>query len=76
MDTSPLVAYAVLGGSNHDKAVAIIDSIAPGKHGRAVTADYVFDETATVILVKTKSIERAVRTGELTRTSIELWKAG
>ncbi len=75
LDTSLLVAYAVSGDSNHDKAVTIVDDIAAGKFGKAVTSDYVFDETVTVILVRTKSLERSVRTGELIKESVELWKA-
>lgn len=74
LDTSLLVAYAVSGDSNHEKSVKIVDEIAEGKFGKAVASDYVFDETVTVILVRTKSLERAVRAGELIKESVELWK--
>ncbi len=70
LDTSVLVAYIVDRDSNHGKAVQLVDSIIAGRYGSAVTSDYVFDETVTVVLVRTKSLRSAITSGQLIKESI------
>ena len=74
LDSSLLVAYAVSGDSNHVNAVRVVDRIVSGEFGKAVTSDYVFDETVTVILARTKSVQKASETGKLIMESLELWR--
>jgi predicted nucleic acid-binding protein len=49
-----------------------VEGIISGKYGSALTSDYVFDETVTVVLVRTKSLESAVNSGKLIRESVTL----
>ncbi len=72
LDTSILVAYIVNKDSNHNKAVSLVGEIVSGKYGSAVTSDYVFDETVTVVLVRSKSPESAITSGRLIRESISV----
>lgn len=56
--------------TNHEKAVSIMEEIISGKHGNAITSEYIFDETVTVVLVRSKSLESAVKAGNLIKASI------
>lgn len=70
LDTSVLVAFIVGKDTNHEKAVALMEGVVSGKHGNAITSEYVFDETVTVVLVRSKSLESAIKTGNLIKESI------
>ncbi len=76
LDTSLLVAYIVDKDSNHGRAISLINDIVSGKYGSAVTSDYIFDETVTVVLVRTKSMEAAVTSGRLIRESVAILPVG
>ena len=52
VDSSVFCAYANVRDVHHGAAKIIIGEIASGKHGRAVTTDYIFDESVTVALRK------------------------
>ena len=70
IDTSVFVAYIVDKDTNHEKAVSLMEEIVVGGHGPAITSEYVFDETVTVVLVRSKSLDSAVRTGNSIRESM------
>lgn len=70
IDTSVLVAFIVGKDANHEKAVSLMQEIVSGKHGPAITSEYVFDETVTVVLVRSKSMDSAVKTGDLIKESM------
>ncbi|MDA8143992.1 MAG: PIN domain-containing protein [Thermoplasmatales archaeon] len=72
LDTSVFVSYLVEKDSNHPRAVELVNEIVSGKHGSAVTSDYVFDETVTVVLVRSKSLDIAVTAGGLIKESIAM----
>lgn len=76
LDTSFLVAYIVDKDTNHEKAVSLMKEIVEGEHGSAITSEYVFDETVTVILVRSRSLESAVKTGDLIKESIPVLEVG
>lgn len=76
LDTSFLVAYIVEKDTNHEKAVSLMKEIVEGEHGSAITSEYVFDETVTVVLVRSKSLESAVKTGDLIKESIPVLDVG
>lgn len=76
LDTSFLVAYIVDKDTNHEKAVSLMEEIVNGKHGSAITSEYVFDETVTVVLVRSKSLNSAVKTGDLIKESIPVLDVG
>jgi predicted nucleic acid-binding protein len=71
-----LVAYIVDKDTNHEKAVSLMKEIVEGEHGSAITSEYVFDETVTVVLVRSKSLESAVKTGDLIKESIPVLDVG
>ena len=56
--------------SNHEKAVLLMEEIIKGKYGSAITSEYIFDETVTVILVRSKSLESAAMSGEMIKKSM------
>ena len=76
LDTSFLVAYIVDKDTNHEKAVSLMKEIVEGEHGSAITSEYVFDETVTVVLVRSKSLESAVKTGDIIKESIPVLDVG
>ena len=76
LDTSFLVAFIVDKDTNHEKAVSLMKEIVEGEHGSAITSEYVFDETVTVVLVRSKSLESAVKTGDLIKESIPVLDVG
>lgn len=76
LDASFLVAYIVDKDTNHEKAVSLMEEIVNGKHGPAITSEYVFDETVTVVLVRSKSLNSAVKTGDLIKESIPVLDVG
>lgn len=76
LDASFLVAYIVDKDTNHEKAVSLMEEIVNGKHGPAITSEYVFDETVTVVLVRSKSMNSAVKTGDLIKESIPVLDVG
>lgn len=63
IDTGIFVAYFNKKDENHNRALVIMKEIAEGKYRIAFTSDYVFDETVTVILLRTKDIRHAIRAG-------------
>lgn len=64
LDSSFLVAFAVDGDSNHPNATKAMQKVASSAYGEAVISDYVFDETVTVALVRTRDIRKARLIGE------------
>ena len=76
IDTSLLVAFVVAKDTNHEKSVTIMEEIVGGKHGQAITSEYVFDETVTVVLVRSKSLYLASKTGDLIKESMPVLEVG
>lgn len=76
LDTSFLVAYIVDKDTNHEIAVSLMKEIVEGEHGSAITSEYVFDETVTVVLVRSRSLETAVKTGDIIKESIPVLDVG
>lgn len=74
IDSNVLVAYEVKEDSNHERAVNLIDRIAKGEFDTLFTSDYIFDETITVTLVKSKSLEKAILVGQYIMNSTEILK--
>ncbi len=56
LDSSVLVAFRNEKDEHHDKAVKIMGDVTGGKYGTAIISDYIFDETVTVCLSRTKSM--------------------
>jgi predicted nucleic acid-binding protein len=72
LDSSFIVSFAVETDTNHLKAVKIMDEIEKGKYGRVYITDYIFDETVTVIFIRTKELAKAVSVGNALKKSVEI----
>ena len=74
LDSSFLISFGVEKDSNHEKAVEVMKEIAKGKYGEAFISDYIFDETITVTLARTKSLSKAVIAGTGMKKSYSIEK--
>lgn len=74
IDSNIFVAYTVEDDSNHEKSIKVMEQIIKGNFGPAVTSDYIFDETTTVTLIRSKSTEKAVLVGNYIKQAIEILK--
>ena len=63
IDSSVYVAFYNKDDSQHQKAVGVLEKVASGNFGNEVTSDYVFDETVTVTLSRTKDKKTAINAG-------------
>jgi predicted nucleic acid-binding protein len=72
LDSSFIVSFAVETDTNHLQAVKIMDDIEKGKYGQLYITDYIFDETVTVIFIKTKKLAKAVNVGNALKKSVEI----
>jgi hypothetical protein len=52
IDTGGWVALEVPGESRHDAAMKCLEEIRKGRHGAAVTSDFVLDEVLTLLRMK------------------------
>ena len=64
IDSSVLIAYYNEDDENHEPALKIMNEAISGKYGNPIISDYIFSETVTVCLNKTKSIEKTKKFGE------------
>ncbi len=64
LDSSFLVAYAVQGDSNHSASVELMEDVVGSTYGPPVISDYIFDETATVIFLRTKELRKSGSVGD------------
>jgi len=74
LDSSFLVAFAVNGDANHPRATGVMKDIVREAYGAPVISDYVFDETATVTFLRTKSLSKARLVGDALLSSFRVLK--
>jgi len=72
LDTSFIVAFYNTRDENHQKAIKLMDEIIRGKYGKLYITDYIFDESITVVLIRSKSLSETIKIGESIRKSTEL----
>jgi len=65
VDTGVLVAFSNIKDKNHAKAVELLQRAEQGEYGSVFSSDYVFDETVTLALMRTKNPTIALGAGEL-----------
>jgi predicted nucleic acid-binding protein len=63
IDTGIFVAYFNKKDENHERALVIMKEVVEVKYGLVFTSDYVFDETVTTILSRTKEVSYAIKAG-------------
>jgi uncharacterized protein len=64
LDTSFVVAYYNENDEHHFKAVNIMRDLVLKKYGEMIISDYIFDEFVTVMLTRTKNINKTIRYAE------------
>ncbi|MBI4176391.1 MAG: type II toxin-antitoxin system VapC family toxin [Candidatus Aenigmarchaeota archaeon] len=73
IDANMFVSFCNSADQNHEIAKKIMSDILDGKYGSMITSDYVFDETLTVTLARTKNLDTAIAIGKfiLSYTDVE-----
>ncbi|MBS7612124.1 type II toxin-antitoxin system VapC family toxin [Candidatus Bathyarchaeota archaeon] len=64
LDSTLIVAYSNEADENHAKALQVVKDLDRGRYGTPVITDYIFDEVVTVMLIRTKSVEKVFELGE------------
>lgn len=76
LDTSFLVALTFDNDENHFAASNSLKDILAKKYGGAYISDYVFDETVTLLLAKTRDISKVILIGDSIRSSFKMLRLG
>ena len=63
LDTGVLFGFEVESDKKHADAVRIVNDAINGIYGAVVITDYIFDETVTLTLARTKDLSKAIITG-------------
>lgn len=74
LDTSFIASYYNDRDENHTRANQIMKEIAGGKYGIVYLTDYIFDESLTVTLVRTKNLQKSIDLGQTLLHSTEILK--
>ncbi|MEM2990846.1 MAG: PIN domain-containing protein [Halobacteria archaeon] len=74
LDSSLIVAYSNESDENHARALQIVRDLERDKYGTLVITDYIFNEVVTVMLVKTKNLEKVLELGETLLNSTVLFR--
>ena len=64
LDTGVLFGFEVEKDKKHADAVRIVNNAIDGAYGATVITDYIFDETVTLTLARTKDLSKAIIIGE------------
>ena len=72
LDTNVIVSYAIETDTNHIKADRIMSEISSGKYGNLFISNFIFDESVTVIFVRSKNLMTAIKAGENLKISTEI----
>ncbi len=64
LDTNVIVSYAIETDTSHIKADKIMSEISSGKYGNLFISNFIFDESVTVIFVRSKNLTTAIKAGE------------
>lgn len=61
IDTGVFYAYQDCDATDHEYAMRALHKISQGRWGRVFTTDYIFDESVTLTLKRTRSHKQALR---------------
>jgi predicted nucleic acid-binding protein len=65
VDTGVFAAYVIEQDSNHERAVQILSECMAGTYGPVLTSDFVYDETLTLTLARTRRCDTAIHAHKL-----------
>ena len=68
VDTGVIAAFFNRRDINHERAKALLDNLRRGKYGTGIITDYVLDETVTLLYIRTKRADLALKAGQLILT--------
>lgn len=74
LDTSFIIASKIEDDGNHEKSMEILTEVAQGKISNPVISDYIFDETMTIMLHKTKNLSLAQDLGTILKSAVNIIK--
>ena len=69
IDTGPLAGVKLFRDKHHARSLELIEEAMHGKYGKIYVSDYIFDELATLLLVRSKRKDISVDYGESILTS-------
>ncbi len=72
LDSSLLIAFKVKNDFHHERANALMKQVSSERYGKPLITDYIFDETVTGILVRSKNLGLAVQYGKELLSSLEM----
>jgi|SRR3989344_107677 len=72
LDSSFIIGYKIENDEHHHKAIKLMGKISEGTYGKAVISDYVFDESVTVLLNKSKDLSVSIELGNELRNSLKI----
>lgn len=72
LDSSFLIAVKILNDMHHEKAKSMMKDIVEFKYGKPILTDYIFDETVTGILARSKSLKLAIEFGNELVNSLDM----
>ena len=69
IDTNIFAAAKLKKDVDHERAKTLLEDALFGKHGQVFTSDYIFDETITLLIVRTKKNQSVCEYGNSILTS-------
>ncbi len=74
LDTGIFAAFAIKQDPHHETATKIVAQIVNGEYGSALTSDYIYSETVTLVLKRTKRCDVALNTSAVfSRGTSQKW---
>ena len=64
LDTGFILALRNEDDTYYEQTVSVMEEILKGKFGQIIVTDYVFDEVATLAMIRTKNKERKTKNKE------------
>ncbi len=64
IDTGPLAAVKLSRDKHHARSQRLMEEAMHGKYGNIYVSDYIFDELATLLMVRSKRKDISVDLGE------------
>lgn len=65
VDTGVIAAFYNTKDEHHKRAIEILNNLRTGKYGTGIITDYILDETVTLLNMRTKRPEPALKAGQL-----------
>jgi len=64
VDTGVIAAFYNSKDENHKRSLELLNKLRKGEYGAGIFTDYVLDETVTLLYVRSKKVDIALKAGE------------